>query len=420
MRRRLSLLLVLLGVVPGAEAAVVPNDPVWGEQRAARQIGLPDVWESTTGDPGVVIGIVDTGVNPIPDLEGAFVQGYDFIDGDHDAQDADSHGTRVASVIAARGNDGRGMAGHCWRCRIMPVRISANGSSTPAAIAKGIVYAVDHGARIVNVSLAHSGFDATEAEAVRYAAERGAIVVASAGNNGTDTPQFPAAYPGVVSVGATDDRDELYFWSTRGSWVSLTAPGCHMVVDAVYPPGTLCGTSFTPSAVSGVLGLIWSRNPALTREQVLDAVFRTAKRIPGIAFGRIDATAAFRTLGLLEAPPPAPAPMPAPSARPATRTLPRYTRQQFVETGTFRRGFRTTFTLGRGRFELHLQTPNVAACTLTLSSARDFVVAAPAVRNLLSLPLSVTAGRYTAAVRCRGDRTRQYSLGVIGMFPRRP
>jgi subtilisin family serine protease len=323
------------------------------------------------------------------------------------------------------------MAGHCWGCRIMPVRISAHGSSTPAAIARGIVYAVDNGARIVNVSLAHAGFDAAEAEAVRYAAGRGAIVVASAGNTGNDTPQYPAAYPGVVSVGATDDKDELYFWSSRGSWVTLTAPGCHMVVDAVYPPGTLCGTSFTPSAVAGVLGLLWSRNPALQRDQVLDAVFRTARRIPGAVYGRIDAEAAFQSLGLLPtAAPPAPAPAPAPSpapgpaakpaAKPKTAKPPQYTRQRFFETGTFKRGFRTTFTLGRGNFELHLQTPNVASCSLTLTSARDLVVAAPAVRNLISLSVSVTAGRYTAAVRCRGARTRGYSLGVIGMFPRLP
>ena len=140
------------------------------------------------------------------------------------------------------------MAGHCWKCRIMPVRISENGTTTPAGIATGIVYAVDHGAKIINVSFAHRNYDSGEADAVRYAAERGAIVVASAGNTGNDVPQYPAAYPGVLSVGATDMEDALYFWSSRGPWVLLTAPGCHMVVDLWYPPGTLCGTSFTPSA----------------------------------------------------------------------------------------------------------------------------------------------------------------------------
>ena len=108
----------------------------------------------------------------------------------------------------------------------MPIRVSANGSASPARIAAGITYAVDHGARIINVSLSHAGSpDAAEAAAVKYAIDRDVVVVASAGNAGTETPQYPAAYPGVLAVGASDDLDALYFWSSRGPWVSLTAPG---------------------------------------------------------------------------------------------------------------------------------------------------------------------------------------------------
>ena len=95
-----------------------------------------------------------------------------------------------------------------------------------------------------------------------------------------------------------------------------------------------------------------------------------------------------------------------------------YTRQARLDTGTFKRGFRTTFKVGKGRFELQLVAPRVADCTLSLASAGELVLAAPAVKNLLSLSLQVTAGRYTAAVRCRGARTRQFTLGVIAMFPR--
>lgn len=429
MRSPLLAAVALLAIAVGAAAAAVrPNDPVWAEQAAAQKIGLPRVWEETTGDPGVVIAIVDTGVNAIPDLAGALAPGWDFVESDSEPQDLDSHGTRVASVIAARGNDGIGMAGHCWGCRIMPIRVSKNGTTTPAAIGQGIVYAVDHGAKIINVSLGHAGFDATEAAAVAYANERGAVVVASAGNTGNDVPQYPAAYPGVLSVGATDGEDALYFWSSRGPWVALTAPGCHMVVDAVYPPGTLCGTSFTPAAVSGVLGLIWSRKPSLTRDQVVTALLTTARRVPGIAYGRIDPVAAFEYLGLFQkaaAPPPVTPPVtpPAqPAAQPPGRAVPapRFTRQTLFETGTFRRGFEARFTVGRGRFELQLQTPQVATCSLTLASANEVIVAPPAFKNLLSLSVRVDAGRYTATVRCRGARTRQYSLGVIAMFPRLP
>ena len=145
------------------------------------------------------------------------------------------------------------------------------------------------------MSLSHTGApNPAEREAVRYAIDRGVLVVASAGNAGNDVPEYPAAYPGVLSVGATDDSDKLYFWSSRGPWVALTAPGCHMVTDVTTPPGTICGTSFTPAAVSGVAGLLISRNPSLTVQQVSAALAATAKPVAGVAYGRIDAVAAFQ------------------------------------------------------------------------------------------------------------------------------
>ena len=428
MRWVLPAFLASLALIGGANGAIQPNDPVWAEQVGARLIGLPQIWDTTTGDPGVIIATVDTGANPFPDLEGALVPGYDFVDNDFEAEDTHSHGTRVAAVIAARGNNAIGMAGHCWGCRVLPVRVSSNGSASPAKIALGIRYAVDRGARIINVSLSHSGAaDGDEAAAVRYAVERGVIVVASAGNAGTEALQYPGAYPGVLAVGASDDLDDLYFWSSRGSWVSLTAPGCQMVEDATTAPGTICGTSFTPAVVSAVAGLILSRNPSLTASQVVTALVATARPVKGVAYGRVDPVAAFRWLGLpVGAPtiaepaaqqPAPPTPTPATQARrPAPGQL--FTRQTLFETGTFKRGFRSTFRVGRGRFEMQLVTPGAAECTLALSSATALEIAAPAFKNLISLSVRVAAGRYTAEVHCRGVRTRQYSLGVIAMFPR--
>jgi subtilisin family serine protease len=377
------------------------------------------VWESTTGDPGIVIALIDTGVNPMPDLEGALVPGWDFVENDAIPQDTSTHGTRVASVIAARGNNGIGMAGHCWGCRIMPVRVTAGGGVTPERIAQGIIWAVEHGARIVNVSLTRPGNpDATEQQAVQYALDRGVLVVASAGNVGNQVPQYPAAYPGVLSVGGTDDSDSLYFWSSRGPWVVLTAPGCHMVLDPTIPPGTICGTSFTPGAVSGLAGLILSRNPSLTTHQVIAALTATAKPVPGVAFGRIDALAAFQWLGIAASATTAGTPTSAPPAArtPAPGQL--YARDVVLEAGSFRRGFRTTFRVGRGRFEMQLSTALARDCTLSLRSPAELIVATPAVRNLLSLSTMLTAGRYTVVVRCSGSRNRLYSLGVIAMFPR--
>jgi len=406
-----------------ARALVQPNDPAWSDQPGPRQIGLPQVWETTTGDPSVVIATVDTGANVIPDLQDAFVPGYDFVDNDFEPQDthAGAHGSRVASVIAARGNNQLGMAGVCWGCRVMPIRVSRDGSASPARIAAGITYAVDRGARIINVSLSHAGTpDAAEAAAVKYAIDHDVVVVASAGNAGTDTPQYPGAYPGVLAVGATDDLDDLYFWSSRGPWVSLTAPGCQMVEDVTTPPGTICGTSFTPAVVAGVAGLLLSRNPGLTGSQVVAALRVTAKPVVGVAYGRVDPIAAFRWLGLLNTASPAAATPPASTTpkvpKPAPGQL--FTRQTLFETGTFRRGFRSTFRVGKGRFEMQLLTPFASTCSLSLNSPGELMVAAPAVRNLISLSVRVAAGRYTAEVQCRGARTRQYSLGVIAMFPR--
>ncbi len=302
-------LVAALSLVGVGAADVQPNDPAWNDQWAQRKIGMPRAWESTTGDPGIVIALIDTGVNTMPDLEGALVPGWDFVENDPFPQDTATHGTRVASVIAARGNNGIGMAGHCWGCRIMPVRVTAGGAVDPERIARGIVWAVEHGARIINVSLTRTGSpDPSEQEAVRYAIDRGVLVVASAGNTGSTALQYPAAYPGVLSVGGTDDVDELYFWSSRGPWVELTAPGCHMVIDPTIAPGTICGTSFTPGAVAGVAGLILSRNPSLTSHQVIAALRATAKPVTGIAYGRIDAAAALAWLGLAAAPSAPPAP----------------------------------------------------------------------------------------------------------------
>jgi subtilisin family serine protease len=412
--RRLALLAVAAAAAAalagGPAAAVRPNDPAWDEQWAARQIGLPAVWSVTTGDPRVVVAVVDTGVNELPDLAGAVLPGWDFVDDDADARDTHGHGTQVATVIAARGNNGAGMAGHCWRCSVLPVRVSAAGSARPERIAAGIRWAVEHGARVVNVSLTRTGApEPVERDAVAYALGRGVLIVASAGNDGNEVPQYPAAYSGVLAVAATTDSDSLYFWSTRGPWVALAAPGCQMVLAG--GPGTLCGTSFTPAAVAGVAGLILSRAPHLTAAQVTAALTGTAKPVAGVTAGRVDAAAAFARLGLA---PPAPSRPPSVSA-PAPGQ--RFAKAALLRSGTFRGGMRVPLRVGRGRLELQLATPRAVQCALTLRSPGEVVLAAPALRNLLSLSVRVARGRHVVEVRCAGRWPRRYTLGVMAMFP---
>ena len=210
----------------------------------------------TTGDRRIVIAVLDTGVAPIPELRAALVPGWDFVDGDATPQDTFGHGTWVASAIAAQGNNRRFGAGYCWGCGLMPVRVSdGHVAADTAVIARAIRWAVDHGARVITISLTGQGDDPAERAAVEYAAAHNVLVVASAGNSGADEIEYPAAYPSVLSVAGTDPRDRLYPWSTRGAWVSLAAPGCATVVHVVIGAAVACGSSFAPPAVAGIAGL---------------------------------------------------------------------------------------------------------------------------------------------------------------------
>ena len=302
------------GLSSAQAAGVEPNDPFWRQSWSQAVLKMPDVWARTTGSAEVVIATVDTGVDAsIPDIQGALVPGWDFLRGDAVPRDTVGHGTHVASVIAARGNNGIGIAGYCWSCRIMPVRITADGSATGQQIAQGIYWAVDHGARIITIGL-NSGYESfDEREAVRYAHDKGVLVIASAGNIGTEALRYPAAYAGVLPVAAVNDSDLLYFWSSRGAWVPLAAPGCQLVIDPAVGVGTLCGTSFTPAVVAGVAGLMLSLKPSLTPDEIVHALVSTAAPVKGIAGGRIN------PLGALDAVAPQAAAQQASAPRPPGR-----------------------------------------------------------------------------------------------------
>ena len=275
-----------------ASLGLQPNDPEWSQQWGLRQVGAPAAWAllSRTSRP-VVVAVIDSGVDPSsPDLQGALVPGADFADASGSTADQYGHGTMVAGVIAARGNNGQGVAGVCWTCLIMPVKVlDANGTGTAASVAEGIRWAADHGANVINMSFILSAPDPAVEAAIAYAHAQGAIVVAAAGNNGSGEATYPASYPFVVSVAATDDADQLYPWSSHGSWVTLAAPGCSLTTALGGGFATFCGTSAAAPLVAGLAALGYQAG-ALSEAALEATLERTAKPLPGaVGSGRVDA-----------------------------------------------------------------------------------------------------------------------------------
>ena len=277
----------------------IPNDVLWSTQWGRRMIGAPRAWDSTRGASTIVIAVLDTGVDRLhPDLAGATVAGRDFVNGDSDPSDDEGHGTAAAGVIAARTNNGEGQAGICWACSLMPVKVlDSQGNGKTSSIAAGIVWAVDHGARVINLSLGSPAGTSALESAVGYAAQKGAVLVAAAGNSGVDTPFYPAAYSAVIGVAATTSSDARYSWSNYGDWVKVAAPGCNTAPDLGGGYVDFCGTSSAAPLVAGIAALALSLTPAASKAAVEQAVAGGAAPTPGVArYGRVNAPVAMSTV----------------------------------------------------------------------------------------------------------------------------
>lgn len=279
-----------------ADVAVEPKDPLWEKQWGMRKVRAPQAWGMSTGDRSTIIAIVDTGVDPNqPDLAGRVLRGYDFHNNDARPNDDNGHGTAVAGVAAAAGNDRVGIAGLCWKCRILPVKVlNANGSGRHSNIAAGIMWAADQGADVINLSLATPAQSNVMADAVAYARRKGSVLVAAAGNEGTRRKFYPAAFPGVISVAATNSADRLYSWSNDGSWIKLAAPGCALTTKRGRSWGYWCGTSFATPHVAGAVAIVASEHPNMSRAALESTVLGTATTLRGVQRGRLDALRALR------------------------------------------------------------------------------------------------------------------------------
>jgi subtilisin family serine protease len=286
-------------VVPARPAAAThadairPNDPGYARQWGLAKTRVNEAWSAGKGNRRVVIAVVDTGVSAVSDLAGRVLPGYDFVNGDTNPADDNGHGTMAAGVIAASGYDGQGVAGVCWACRILPVKVlDAKGEGGYDKIVAGIRYAADHGATIISLSLGAADDDSALRAAVAYAQGKGSLVIAAAGNSGKSTQHFPAAYPSVLAVGGVDQADKRYIWSNYGSWVDVAAPGCNVAQKPSGAIGDFCGTSSATPFVAGVAGLLASTDPAPTTAQIRAALIASKVR----PSGRIDALAAMNAL----------------------------------------------------------------------------------------------------------------------------
>lgn len=310
--------------------AQIPNDPRFSEQWGLHNIGqtggtfeadidAPEAWDVTTGNSSVVVAVIDTGVdythedlranmwintgeipaNGVDDDGNGYVDdihGYDFLNNDNNPADDNGHGTHVAGIIAAAGNNGIGITGVNWSAKIMAVKfLGADGSGHIADAIRALRYATSMGAKVTNNSWAGGGYSQALLDAILEADAEGALFVAAAGNDWANTDfiqVFPAGYnaPNIVAVTTVDHHDNKPAWSNYGATtVDLAAPGVDIL--STVPRGVcggcttgysrMSGTSMAAPFVAGVAALVLSRNtllPAELKKRLMD----TADKLPSL------------------------------------------------------------------------------------------------------------------------------------------
>ena len=266
------------------------SDPKSKEQQGLAMANLAKAWDITFGDPKVIIAVVDTGIDLThPDLKNKIVPGYNIISqGKTPPKDDNGHGTHASGIAAADTNNKIGVAGTAPRCKLMPIKaLDAKGSGDTVNVALGIVWAVDHGARVLNLSLGGPNNE-TVKKAVEYALAKNVVVVAAMGNDGKNQRAYPAAIPGVISVGSVDSDQARSSFSNYGSWISVASPGSSILSTMPTYETTMTesekskgydyldGTSMACPIVAGIAALVVSRNPTYTPAEVKARIESTA------------------------------------------------------------------------------------------------------------------------------------------------
>ena len=275
-------------------ANLVPDDPEYAPRQYCHQrMNSEDAWDVTTGSSSVTVAIVDSGIDGTHvEFSGRTVGGYDFIDNKPllgtENSDGAGHGTHVAGIVGATGNNSTGVAGINWQCKLMPVRVlNDSGSGSDTGVASGIQYAVDNGAKVINMSLGGPGYSQQIQDAINNANDNGVLVVVSMGNDYMRYISYPAASQGVIAVGSTDGNDQVSNYSTRGDHISVSAPGSNVysTYTGLTPPySTLSGTSMASPQVAGLASLIIGLNPGWMPTRVRSVIEATADDIDETGF----------------------------------------------------------------------------------------------------------------------------------------
>ncbi len=253
-----------------------------------KKVKAYDAWALVTG-ASVKIAVVDTGIaKSHEDLPAVFAQ-RNFVNNTSNADDDNGHGTHVAGTIGALTNNNRGVAGANWSVRLMAAKVlNAQGSGSYAAVANGIIWAADNGAKVINLSLAGSSPSTTLENAVNYAWNKGVVLACAAGNDGTTKKVYPAGYEKCIAVAATKQDDTIAGFSNRGSWVDVAAPGVKILStiplsagSGFYAYDAWNGTSMATPHVAGLAGLVWARGVCTTAQCVRDRIEKRADAITG-------------------------------------------------------------------------------------------------------------------------------------------
>ncbi|MCY9514224.1 S8 family serine peptidase [Paenibacillus apiarius] len=273
-------------------SGVKPNDKLYAQQHYLRQIGADTAWTQAKSNSSITIALVDTGIDfNHPDLKQNIVKGINLLDSGL-PQDDNGHGTSVAGVVGAVGNNNKGTAGLLWSAKIMPIKaLDSRGYGDEDKLGAGILYAVDHGAKIVVMSVGLYRYSKYMQDIVNYAEEKGVLLIAATGNDGGRYQEkvavkYPAAYPTVFAVGGSSPQMKVEPRTNIGPEIDVVAPW-HVFTTALgggYKSEE--GTSMAAPQAAGVAALLWSKYPELKPYQVRHHLRYTAKDIDGKGWDR--------------------------------------------------------------------------------------------------------------------------------------